>query len=200
MFKKNFVISLLAGLLITGIALVASPSDAVSAQGIGPAVSDDGESIRGRLGQGADAFGRGISLEPLTPQEMDALERAILEEYGAYNLYLHFADVFESSEIFARIAQSEQQHLNALIRQAEKYGMVIPANPGLGTPPVLTSVEEACQAGVEAELADGARYDELMALTDRPDLIRVFTRLQAASLEKHLPAFEACLLECPLGQ
>jgi hypothetical protein len=46
--------------------------------------------------------------------------------------------------------------------------------------------------GVDLEIADAALYDELLAKTSNPALIRVYTRLQAASLNNHLPAFEAC--------
>ena len=145
-------------------------------------------------------FGSYAALTPLTPQEVDALEQAILEEYGAYNLYQYIDQTYDYGDLFGQIAQSEQQHVNALIRQAEKYGMIAPENPGLTDPPAFTSQEEACQAGVYAEQQDADLYDELMALTDKADLERVFTRLQTASLESHLPAFEACLAECQLAQ
>ena len=58
--------------------------------------------------------------------------------------------------------------------------------------PTFATLEAACQAGVQAEIADAALYDELMPLTDKPDLLRVFENLQSASLESHLPIFQAC--------
>ena len=169
----------------------------------GPNAPADGQPAAGTgygRSQGAGSSGSYAALTPLTSQEADALERAILEEYGAYNLYQYIANTYDYGDLFAQIAQSEQQHISALIRQAEKYGMVVPENPGLTNPPVFTSQEEACQAGVAAEQQDADLYDELMLLTDKADLERVFTRLQTASLESHLPAFEACLAECQLAQ
>lgn len=213
MSKKKMFLSILSALLVAVIVLAAVPSGSVSAAGIdrrggpqdpagvGTGVGTGvGVSSGVGQGQGAGMFGTGVALAPLTDQEVDALEQAILEEYGAYNLYTYIANTYDYGDLFAQIAQSEMQHTNALIRQAEKYGMVVPENPGLTNPPVFTSMEEACQMGVDAEIHDAELYDELMLLTDKADLERVFTRLQTASLESHLPAFEACLVECQLAQ
>jgi len=56
----------------------------------------------------------------------------------------------------------------------------------------FSSFADACQAGVDAEIADAALYDTLMAYTIHEDLLRVYSNLQRASLENHLPEFEAC--------
>jgi len=45
---------------------------------------------------------------------------------------------------------------------------------------------------VQAEIADGALYERLFDVVTAPDIIRVFTNLQRASLDNHLPAFESC--------
>ncbi len=51
---------------------------------------------------------------------------------------------------------------------------------------------EAAQAGIDEEKRNIAMYDELLAVvSDYPDLVQVFTNLQAASADCHLPAFEA---------
>jgi hypothetical protein len=128
----------------------------------------------------------------LSEVEADALQRAIEEEYGAQALYESVVAAFGEVEPFVMIAKSEAQHAAALIRLAEKYGVAIPEYPDVNELPVFDSIEAACQAGVDAEIADAALYDELMSLTDRPDLLRVFANLQRASLENHLPAFQVC--------
>ena len=51
---------------------------------------------------------------------------------------------------------------------------------------------QACAAGVAAEIADAALYDRLKAETTREDILRVYDRLQSASLNQHLPEFELC--------
>jgi hypothetical protein len=144
------------------------------------------------------AYGRGgnggavrtTAVTPLTEAEKDALQRAILEEYGARDLYQAVIDDFGSVYPFDRIVRSEQQHASALIRQAEKYGVDIP-DPAV-VEADFDSLAEACQAGVAAEIADAALYDELMKVTTHTDLLQVYQNLQAASLKSHLPAFQTC--------
>ena len=137
-------------------------------------------------------FATGAALTPLSDAEAEALQYAILEEYGAFNLYTAVNAQFGSTIPFSYIVRSEQQHINALVRQAQKYGIEVPENPGLTTPPVFASLTEACQAGVDAEIADAALYDELKLVTTHADLLQVYDRLQKASLESHLPAFQLC--------
>ncbi len=149
----------------------------------------DGTPAGGGVRQG---YSSGVSLTPLSDEEKTALQDAILEEYGAYNLYNAIIDQFGEVNPFVRIVRSEQMHANVLIRQAEKYGVEVPENPGLTTPVSYSSLVEACQAGIDTEVADGALYDELMAVTTHTDLLRVYERLQWVSLNNHLPAFEAC--------
>lgn len=163
--------------------------------GQGGGVGNGAGNQTSQLGQGSsekNGGGKGAGLTPLSEAEAEGLKDAILEEYGALNLYQAVIDKFGEISPFTQIMKSEQQHVNALLRQATKYGIEAPANPGLSTPISFTTVEEACQAGVEAEKADAALYDELKLVTTHSDLLSVYSRLQSASLNSHLPAFEAC--------
>lgn len=149
---------------------------------------------RGGFGQGntAPQTGTGTTLSPLSDAEKDALTKAIAEEYGAMNLYNSIIAQFGSVYPFDMIARSEQQHVNALLRQAQKYNLVVPANSTSVSPSTYASLADACAAGAAAEIADAALYDTLKPLTQRADLLQVFNSLQSASLNSHLPAFEAC--------
>lgn len=194
MSKKKIFTGVMVVAFIFSIVALAVPQGTVSA-----ATEErwGGPGGRGGNGWGDDSRGRGrgssgTALTPLTDAEAEGLQEAILEEYGAFNLYQAVIEQFGEVYPFPQIARSEQQHANALIRQAEKYGVEVPVNPGLETAPVFASIEEACEAGVTAEIVDAELYDELMQFTTHDDLIRVYTRLQSASLESHLPAFEAC--------
>jgi hypothetical protein len=129
---------------------------------------------------------------PLDTAEKAALNEAILEEYGALNLYNAVLAQYGSVLPFSRIARAEAQHVRALSQLFTKYGLSVPANPGLTPAPTFSSLTQACQAGVDAEIADAALYDDLLKVTDNPDVVRVYQNLQAASLNNHLPAFEAC--------
>ncbi len=143
-------------------------------------------------GNGTGAPLQNPAATPLTAAEAQGLQDAILEEYGALNLYQGVMDTLEAELPFTQIARSEQQHVNALLRQAQIYGVEAPANPGLAQPVSLDSLAEACQAGVQAEIADAALYDTLKAVTTHASLLQVYDNLQSASLNQHLPAFEAC--------
>jgi hypothetical protein len=129
---------------------------------------------------------------PPDAAEVTALKRAIEEEYGALNTYQAVVNRFGSVGPFSRIVRSEQQHVNALARLFTKYGLPVPANPGLAPAPAFASLAAACQTGVDAEIKDAALYDTLKPSVDNADILQVFANLQAASLNNHLPAFDAC--------
>lgn len=175
--------------LIMGL-LLATPFGTVSANTDG----NGGPGRYGGSGQGIGSTGTvtGTATTPLSEDEQDALTRAILEEYGALNLYNSVIAEFGNITPFYRIARSEQQHVNALIKQATKYGVAVPENPGLADEINFGSISEACSAGTAAEIADAALYDELKTVTTHADLLQVYTTLQNASLNSHLPAFQAC--------
>ena len=149
-----------------------------------------------RGGPGSNwAPGSGVyaqAVQPIDQAEIEALNRAIAEEYGALNTYQAAIAQLGNVYPFSQIARSEQQHVNALSRLFTKYGLAIPANPGLTGTPTLSPLANACQVGVDAEIADATLYDELLEVTDNADLIQVFKNLQRASLNAHLPAFETC--------
>jgi hypothetical protein len=191
MMKTIKLIGLIFGavVLAAGIFVLEQPG-VVSASGL----DRGGPGGKGGYGPGSAVAtpGTGQALNPLSESEEEALKKAILEEYGALNLYQSSIDQLGNNYPFSQIVLSEQQHINALVRQATKYGVDVPANPGLSAVPNFTSLVEVCQAGVEAEIADAALYDELKPVVVHADILRVFDNLQNASLNLHLPAFEAC--------
>ncbi len=128
----------------------------------------------------------------LSEQEAADLAAAIQEEYTAMNTYQAIMNELGDIQPFSRIARSEQQHVNALIRVAERFGVEVPEDAGEIADIEWSTLEEACQLGVTFEQIDADLYDQILPNTTNPMLIRVYTNLQRASLEKHLPAFEAC--------
>ena len=129
----------------------------------------------------------------LSEQEAADLAAAIQEEYTAMNTYQAIMNELGEIQPFSRIARSEQQHVNALIRVAERFGVEVPENAGEVADIEWSTLEEACQLGVTFEQIDADLYDEILPNTTNPMLIRVYTNLQRASLNNHLPAFEACI-------
>lgn len=193
-FTMAFILAIgLAAFIPNGSVAAATESKGGPGGGAGGAGGFGGSGVGVPAGQGAgQGINSGVGLTPLSEAEITALQDAILEEYGAYNLYNAAIDQFGAVDPFVNIARSEQKHYTVLIRQAEKYGVEVPENPGLTSPVTFASLAEACQAGVDAEIADAALYDELMAVTTHTDLLRVYERLQKASLDNHLPEFESC--------
>lgn len=118
---------------------------------------------------------------------------ALQEEYKAQMLYRSVLQTFGAETApFALIEQAEARHVEALKELFVRREM----DPPAWTPetlPTFSSIPEACAGGVAAEIADAAFYDEYLPRVDLPqDVKNVFTNLQKASLENHLPAFERC--------
>jgi rubrerythrin len=132
---------------------------------------------------------------PVGPDPNDistVLGEALQEEYKARYLYESVLGDYPGAMPFAAIAESEMRHVEALQLLFTRRQMTPPAwapEPF----PAFASIHEACAAGIAAEIADAAFYDKYLPRTDLPQDVRnVFTNLQAASLENHLPAFERC--------
>ncbi len=139
--------------------------------------------------------GNGAGSSPVTG-ELDeasqaALVEALEEEYRALATYEAIMDQFGAAQPFASIARSEERHAEALVALFDLYGLDVPAAPEFEAAE-FDSLQDACAAGVQAEIADAALYDRLFEVVTAPDVVRVFTNLQNASLNNHLPAFEAC--------
>jgi hypothetical protein len=134
---------------------------------------------------------------PVGPDPADiarVLGEALQEEYRAEGLYRSVLEGFPGAMPFAAIVQSEMQHVEALQLLFTRRQIAPPAS--VWTPEMFDaypSLPAACVAGVEAETADADFYTPYLSRTDLPpDVRNVFTNLQAASLESHLPAFERC--------
>jgi len=181
--KKTITIITLTILALVITALVYNPTQAATDAGRG------GPPNRGAAL--ANPQGQAVATT-LSEQEAADLAAAIQVEYTALNTYQAVLNALGSVRPFSRIARSEQQHVNALIRVAERFGVEVPENAGEVAEIEWSTLEEACQMGVTFEPMDAALYDELLLNTTNQALVRVYSNLQRASLEKHLLAFEAC--------
>jgi hypothetical protein len=142
--------------------------------------------------------------EKLTHQTIlpdGAAERALTQalagpdgEYAAHAEYAAIIQKFGQVQPYASIIRSEECHIAALKRHFEMRGMALPEDPYAGSAQPPATLKEAAQAGVAAEERNVAMYEELLAQAKgQPDLERVFTHLQWASREHHLPAFKAAV-------
>jgi hypothetical protein len=128
----------------------------------------------------------------LAPAEVQALHEALDDEYQAWATYNQVVADFGEVRPFINIRESEARHIATLERLFTTYGLPVPPSTWPGRVPRYASLQEACEAGVAAEVANGAMYERLLAATSRPDILAVFRNLQEASQERHLEAFRRC--------
>jgi hypothetical protein len=131
-------------------------------------------------------------IEPLAPQESEALLQALDDEYRAWATYDQVIKDFGPVRPFVNIREAEGRHIEALLGLCRRYRVTAPGNPWIGKAPRYASVSEACQSGIEAEVANAALYDRLLASTARRDVRAVYDALRLASQDRHLPAFRRC--------
>jgi hypothetical protein len=128
----------------------------------------------------------------LNENEIRALHEALDDEYKAWAIYDQVIADFGAVGPFANIRDAEARHIEALHAVFALHGLPVPANPWPGKTPRYASPQEACAAGVAAEIANGEMYERLLAATERPDIQMVFRNLRDASQQRHLPAFQRC--------
>jgi hypothetical protein len=128
----------------------------------------------------------------LTDIEVRALDEALDDEYHAWATYDQVIADFGEVLPFSNIRQAEARHIDALCALFARYGVPVPANPWPGRVERYASLQAACAAAAEAEIANGAMYDRLLRATARPDILAVLRNLQEASQQRHLPAFQRC--------
>lgn len=112
-------------------------------------------------------------------------------EYAAAAAYAAVIAKFGKVQPYVNIRAAERRHIAALARQLERYGVEVPANPWMKQLPAPASLEQAAEAWATGEVDNVKMYDQLIAQTSDPQLIRVLTNLRNSSLNSHLPMFEA---------
>lgn len=131
------------------------------------------------------------SSEPILNQ---ALKMALDNEFHAYEAYISVIEKFGVQTPFTNIVEAEQRHQKALIALFETHEVPMIDNRWIGAIEVPHTLEEAYVMGVNAEVANIQMYDMLLAYVGNyPDVQDVFYKLQAASFNNHLPAFQSHL-------
>lgn len=130
----------------------------------------------------------------LSSQAKEALVEAINDEYKAHALYEKTIEKFGLVKPFSMIIRAEEQHISSLKSLFDKYGLEVPQNDWMDKVSVEGTLQQECQAGVDAEIANAKLYkDKLLPMVlEYEDIKLVFTNLMDASQEKHLVAFERC--------
>jgi hypothetical protein len=145
--------------------------------------------------------GTGQSKIPLSDEEMSYLNFVREEEKLARDVYLLMSETW-NAEIFARVAVSEQQHMDTMLKMLDKYGLPDPAASERG---VFNDEElqglydllvakgddsyiDGLEVGVIIEETDIVDLQEAIAFTDHLDLVTAYEHLIEGS-KNHLRAF-----------
>lgn len=118
------------------------------------------------------------------------LEQALLDEYHAQAFYGAVLEQYGVIRPFSNIIRAEERHINALLALYDTFGWQAPANPYTPADFEFGSLEEAAQQAIDAEAANAGLYNELFDGLRDPRVNKVFTNLQRASQESHLPALQ----------
>jgi hypothetical protein len=146
------------------------------------------------------AQGRRIANPITNPTLSDAAKNALITalsgpdgEYAARAEYETILLKFGSALLpYAHIIQAEENHIAALQQQCNFFGVPVPEDDYKGNIEAPADKHGAAQSGILAEEANVKMYELLLKdVQNYPSLVRVFTRLQSASLNCHLPALKA---------
>jgi hypothetical protein len=130
----------------------------------------------------------------LSTEVQNALNAAIQDEYKAQAIYRRILNDFgDGTKPFSNVINAEIKHAEALANVMDSYNLSVPQNNFKVTDmPTFSTVKNACAAGAIAEVENIELYDEFLKL-DLPSNVRnVFENNRRASLNNHLPAFNAC--------
>lgn len=117
----------------------------------------------------------------------DMLVYAMQDEVAAKAEYEALIEEFGSVRPITNILRAELRHIDALTPLLEAYGVDI--GDFVPTTSVPSSLDEAYQIGVDAEIKNIALYQSYLATELPEDVAAVFNRLATASTH-HLDAFQ----------
>ncbi|MEO1969630.1 MAG: DUF2202 domain-containing protein [Sphingomonadaceae bacterium] len=123
-----------------------------------------------------------------------ALLTALDDEYKAEATYAAVIEKFGEVRPFINIIRAEQMHKKMAEAELNRLAVQYPhENPYTGKINAPNTLLEACQIGITAEEENIALYDRLLPNVSDPQVRAVLTQLQAASRDRHLPAFQRCV-------
>jgi hypothetical protein len=127
-----------------------------------------------------------------TPAANQALAEALTGpdgEFAALAFYESVQQKFGEVSPYAMVIRAEGRHAEALKRHFAMRGLALPEPPQLNALPLPDTLQGVAELAAAAEERNVAMYNRLIAqVQDQPDLLNVFTQLQRASREHHLPA------------
>lgn len=138
-----------------------------------------------------EAILRGQRVQPSAPFAVahQAVRIAMYNEYAARSFYTRVIEAFGPRAPFDRIVRSEVQHIAALGQACDRLGCARPLDPFPAETRVAPTWRANCERAVAGEIDNINLYDALLPYAGDTALRATFLSLQAASRDRHLPAF-----------
>jgi len=115
------------------------------------------------------------------------------DERHAEKIYERVLADFGSVFPFVNIVEAERKHASSVANLLTSRSLAVPESAWtIDNVPRFSSVPEACAAAATAEVDNVALYDRFLAQELPADVRSVFHNNRAASIDKHLPAFNRC--------
>ena len=140
------------------------------------------------------ALVQNVASSPLSDQEKADLAYQYSEEMVARDAYNYFFSLYHV-QTFQNIAQSEQQHMDAVKVLLDRYSLPTPTNYGELDSTFLTLkaewekwLKEALEVGLKIEMLDVKDIVDTIKTTDNDDLRIVFSNIGGASYN-HMRGF-----------
>lgn len=127
---------------------------------------------------------------PATEVLVAALTEALQDEYKARATYAKVIEAFGPVRPFINIVEAESRHARALERQFERLEVPLPADEWAGQVEAPDSLDDAYKDAIASEIDNAAMYERLLEVVDDAAVYAVLLRLQDASQNRHLPAFQ----------
>ncbi|MDG2431984.1 DUF2202 domain-containing protein [Flavobacterium sp.] len=145
------------------------------------------------------------NLVPLTQNETNDLKFLREEEKLARDVYMYNFNKYQTT-IFNDISQSEQKHMDAILKMLNKYGVPDSASSQIGvfnnqdlqllynnlTSQADISLIEALKVGATIEDLDINDIDDFIINTSKQDLLKVYGNLTCGS-KNHIRSFTSQL-------
>lgn len=124
--------------------------------------------------------------DELTLEKM--LNYALQDEYAARAEYEAILDAYGEQSPFDNIMAAEENHIASLLTLYAAYGYAVPEDTSAEHVVVPSTLLQAYQTGVDAEIMNIDMYEKFLTYDIPDDVAQVFTSLMDAS-ENHLAAF-----------
>jgi len=136
-----------------------------------------------------DGFGSAGAFESINPTIEEMLVYAIQDEYAARAEYEFLINDLGAGNPFVNIMKAEETHIAMLLPLFETYGYEVPEDTSSDHLIEVSSITEALEAGVLAEINNIAMYEMFLEQDLPSDITAAFTSLRDASM-KHQDAFQ----------